>query len=82
MLAQYGKIIRKTFTKRSKKNLLWNRLVTFPCDIFEALPEPFNIYFFSACGKKYVIANVYGFRSVAAADTDQNKYRNFLERNN
>ncbi len=73
MLAQYEKIFRKTFTKRSKKNLLWNEQVTFPCDIFEALPEPFNIYFFSARGKKYVIANVRGLHSVAAADTDQNK---------
>ena len=82
MLAQDEKIIRKTFTKRSRKNLLWNEQVTIPCDIFEALPEPFNIYFFSARGKKYVAVNVYSFPSVAAAGTDQNKYRNFLERSN
>ena len=76
MLAQDEKIIRKTFTKRSRKNLLWNEQVTIPCDIFEALPEPFNIYFFSARGKKYVIANVYSFRSVAAASTDQTNLLN------
>jgi len=29
-----------------------------------------------------VAANVYSFPSVAAAGTDQNKYMNFLERNN
>ena len=58
MFAQDEKIIRKTFTKRSKKNLLWNEQVTIPCDIFEALPEPFNIHFFSARGKKYVAVNV------------------------
>ncbi len=73
MLAQDEKIIRKTFTKRSKKNLLWNEQVTFPCDIFEALPFAFNLYFFSARGKKYVAVNVHGLHSVAAAGTDQNK---------
>ncbi len=80
MLAQDEKIIRKTFTKRSKKNLLWNEQVTFPCDIFEALPFAFNLYFFSARGKKYVAVNVCRLHSVAAANTGQNKYRNLLER--
>ncbi len=55
MFAQDEKIIRKTFTKRSKKNLLWNEQVTIPCDIFDALPVNFNLSFFPLAEKNMLL---------------------------
>ncbi len=55
MFAQDEKIIRKTFTKRSKKNLLWNEQVTISCDIFDALPVNFNLSFFPLAEKNMLL---------------------------
>ena len=73
MLAQDEKIIRKTFTKRSKKNLLWNEQVTIPCDIFDALPVNFNLSFFPLAEKNMLLLTFARLHSVAAAGTGQNK---------
>ena len=62
MFAQDEKIIRKTFTKRSKKNLLWNEQVTIPCDIFDALPVNFNPSFFPLAEKNMLLLTYTAFR--------------------